>query len=133
VSATQARPAGRYGPAPSRRRRLLGGALVAVVVAGALAWFAWAAVRGTPKASAVTVGYRVVDNRTVQITFDVTKPEKSTATCTVEALDTGFGVVGTAQVATGAADTGVVRRVATIRTTNEATTAQVTTCTVALP
>ena len=46
----------------------------------------------------------------------------------MQALDSGFAVVGTARVQVGPADQGVVRRTATVRTTNRATTGQVTSC-----
>ena len=69
-----------------------------------------------------------MDNATVAVTFDVTKPKDKSATCVVQALDSGFDVVGTARVPGRAGHQSVVRRTATVRTTNRATTGQVTSC-----
>jgi hypothetical protein len=104
--------------------------VLVVVAAAALGWFAWAAYSGRESATGTDVGFVVVDDGTVQVTFDVTKPKKATATCTVEAMDSGFSVVGTVRVSVGPAEHGVVRRTATVRTTNRATTGRVTTCSV---
>ncbi|MFL6098861.1 MAG: DUF4307 domain-containing protein [Actinomycetales bacterium] len=118
----------RYGRARSPVRRRAGIAVLLLVVAAALGWFAWAAYSGRESATGTDVGFVVVDDGTVRVTFDVTKPEKATATCTVEAMDSGFSVVGTVRVRVGPADHGVVRRTATVRTTNRATTGRVTSC-----
>ena len=64
----------------------------------------------------------------MQVTFDVTKPQDKTATCVVQALDSGFAVVGTVAGAGRPGRPGVVRRTATVRTTNRATTGQVASC-----
>jgi hypothetical protein len=120
----------RYGRARSPVRRRAGIAVLVVVAAAALGWFAWAAYSGRESATGTDVGFVVVDDGTVQVTFDVTKPKEATATCTVEAMDSGFSVVGTVRVSVGPAEHGVVRRTATVRTTNRATTGRVTTCSV---
>jgi hypothetical protein len=120
----------RYGRAGSPRRRRLLVAGLAVLVLAALAWFAWAALSGRQSATGTDVGFLVVDDGTVRVTFDVTKPQDATASCTIEALDTGFSVVGTVAVRVGPADQGVVRRTATVRTTNRATAGRVVSCTV---
>jgi hypothetical protein len=118
----------RYGRTvpPARRRALIAG--LAVLIVAALAWFAWAAYSGRQSATGTDVGFVVVDDGTVQITFDVTKPKDSTASCTIEALDPGFSVVGTVAVRVGPADHDVVRRTATVRTTNRATAGRVVSC-----
>lgn len=123
-------PIDRYGRAPSRRARVILVGVVALVVVVAVGWFAWAAYESRTSATGTDVGFDVVDNATVRVTFDVTKPKDKTATCVVQALDSGFAVVGTSRVQVGPTDQGVVRRTATIRTTNRATTGQVTSCSV---
>jgi hypothetical protein len=123
-------PPGRYGRAWSRRTRTVVVAAVAALVLAAVAWFAWAAYESRDSATGSDVGYHVLDDATVQVTFDVTKPRHATATCVVQALDSGFAVVGTARVQIGPAGGSVVRRTATVRTTNRATTGQVTSCSV---
>jgi len=103
---------------------------VVLVVAAALGWFAWAAWSGRASATGSDVGFVVVDDATVQVTFDVTKPRNRSATCTIQALDPGFSVVGTVQVQVPASDRDVVRQTSTVRTTNRATTGRVETCSV---
>jgi Domain of unknown function (DUF4307) len=127
-SAPLDRPVDRYGRAPSRRARILLIAAVALVVLVAVGWFAWAAYESRSSATGTDVGFNVLDNASVQVTFDVTKPKDQTATCVVQALDSGFAVVGTSRVQVGPADQSVVRRTATVRTTNRATTGHVTSC-----
>jgi hypothetical protein len=120
----------RYGRAssPVRRRALVAG--LAVLVVAGVAWFAWAAWSGRQSAIGTDVGFVVVDDGMVQVTFDVTKPKGATASCTVEALDPGFSVVGTVAVRVGPSDHDVVRRTATVRTTNRATAGRVVSCSV---
>ncbi len=123
-------PPGRYGRATTRRTRLLVAAAVAVLVLVAVGWFAWAAYESRSSATGTDVGYHVVDDASVQVTFDVTKPQHASATCVVQALDSGFAVVGSVRVTVGPSPHDVVRRTATVRTTNRATTGQVTSCSV---
>jgi hypothetical protein len=123
-------PADRYGRSTSRRTRTLVIAAIAVVVLAAVGWFAWASYASRDSATGTDVGFHVIDDASITVTFDVTKPHQKTATCVVQALDSGFAVVGTARVQVGPADSGVVRRTATIRTTNRATTGQVSSCSV---
>jgi hypothetical protein len=121
--------AARYGRPASRTRRHLAIGAVALLVAVALAWFAWAAYSGRSSATGSDVGFEVVDDGTVRVTFDVTKPHDQVATCTIQALDPGFSVVGTVRVQVGPAEHDVVRQTATVRTTNRATTGRVQSCT----
>jgi Domain of unknown function (DUF4307) len=123
-------PADRYGRSASRGRRALLAAILAAVVAGALAWFAFAAFSGSGSANGEDIGFDVVSDSTVQVTFDVTKPKDKSATCTVQALDKGFAVVGTVQVQIGPSKQSVVRRTTTVHTTNRATTGRVDTCSI---
>jgi hypothetical protein len=108
---------------------VLVGALVLAVVA-AVGWFAWAAWSGRASATGTDVGFVVVDDGSVRVTYDVTKPKDRTATCTIEALDSGFSVVGTVRVEVGRSTHDVVRQTSTVRTTNRATTGRVVSCSV---
>ena len=120
----------RYGRPASRTRRTLAMGAIGVLVAVALAWFAWAAYSGRQSATGSDVGFVVVDDGTVRVTFDVTKPKAKSATCTVQAMDPWFSVVGTVRVQIGPAEHDVVRQTATVRTTNRATTGRVQSCSV---
>lgn len=72
-------------------------------------------------------GYRVVDDRTVEVEFDVHRPGGQAVTCLVRALDQGFGTVGTLEVALPAGPESVHRKVA-VRTTTRAVTGVVKSC-----
>jgi hypothetical protein len=124
------RPADRYGRAASQRtRRLVIGAGILVVLA-VVAWFGWAAYASRGSATGTDIGFRVVNDASVDVTFDVTKPAGKTATCVIEALDSGFAVVGTTRVQIGPSTHGVARQTVTVRTTNRATTGRVDSCSV---
>ena len=89
-------------------------------------WFGLSATLGQP--SWQTLGYKVVDDQTVRVTFEVNRPGGKALTCTVEALARDFGVVGTAQVAVPASPDETSTQTSTLRTTSRAVTGQVRTC-----
>lgn len=74
------------------------------------------------------VGYEVVDDRTVTVSFDVHRPAGTPVTCTVRALDKRFGTVGTVEVAIPAGPGTAVNRTVEIRTTTRAVTGTVKLC-----
>ena len=119
----------RYGTPPSPRRRRTWLALGALAAFGALAWVVWA---GIASARADVrwsdVGFRVVDNASVQVTYDVGKAPSSTVVCTLTALDRGKGTVGLARVTLGPREQKVTRNVATVRTSALAVTGIVRDC-----
>jgi hypothetical protein len=120
----------RYGRRTSPRTRLLVIGAIAAVVLAAVGWFGWAAYSSRDSATGEDIGFHVLSDSTVTVTFDVTKPKDKSASCTVQALDSGFDVVGTSQVTIGPSRQSVVRTTATVRTTNRATAGQVGTCSV---
>jgi uncharacterized protein DUF4307 len=73
-------------------------------------------------------GYRVIDDRSVQVDFDVHRPEGQAVTCVVRALDQAFGTVGTLEVQIPASPQGSVHRQVTVRTTTRAVTGVVRDC-----
>ena len=88
-------PAGRYGPEPtarSVRRGRIGIVVVAVVGLAVVVWIGLA-VAGQP-VSLKDVGFHVDGSRSVDVTFEVTKPTESTVTCTVTALSESYAEVG---------------------------------------
>jgi hypothetical protein len=123
-------PADRYGRTASTSRRVALVAVLGVVVVAALAWFAFAAFSTSGSANGEDIGFDVLSDSSVQVTFDVTKPKDKSATCTIQALDTGFAVVGTVQVRIGPSSQSVVRRTTTVKTTNRATTGRVDSCSI---
>ena len=99
-----ARPAGRYGE--RRNSRPLVAALV-VVGAALLGWLVWAALAAAnPDTRSNMVSFRVLDDRRVEVRFEVIAARESPVTCTVQAQDaTGEAVGVTAvEVPAGRAD-----------------------------
>ena len=92
-----ARPPGRYGE--RRTSRLLVACLV-VVGAALFGWLLWAALAAaTPGTRSALVSFRALDDRRVEVRFEVTADSARAVTCTLQALDAGGEVVGVTQVA----------------------------------
>ena len=87
----------RYGRSASRRKRdriLLwsAAALFAVVL---IAWVVWAGLDGSkPLIETEDIGYSVVDDHNVTVTFQLSVPVGTATSCAVEALNESFTVVG---------------------------------------
>ncbi|WP_166784442.1 MULTISPECIES: DUF4307 domain-containing protein [Cryobacterium] len=87
----------RYGRTPNRRvrdRRILW------IVAGAFAlvlgsWVIWAGLDGTkPLIEARDTAHSIIDEHSVSVTFEVSMPTGTAASCAVEALNENFTIVG---------------------------------------
>lgn len=112
--------------APEHRRWwLLGGALVTVAVT-LISWYAVAITRD--HVSYEVVSYRVVDDASVRVTFEVHRPRPEAATCEVRAIGADFATVGSLQVRIPAGGADSVRRSEVVRTTSRAVTGTVRTC-----
>lgn len=99
MSAAGVRSAERYGGGDRRRsERLLGYALMGVLLALLGAWAVWVALSRTPEVDSRLVGYHVDSDRAVTVQFDVLKAEEDTVACTVRAVGSSFEVVGEATV-----------------------------------
>jgi hypothetical protein len=90
-------------------------------------WLGLAATLGKPTWQ--TVSYKVVDDRTVTVTFDVTRPSGQPITCLIQALGADFATVGSIEADLPQADTDTTREHVTVRTTTRAVTGTVKTCT----
>ena len=124
------RPPDRYGDAPSPGRRRLALAATAVLAAVFLAWVLWAGTNAAKREVRWSdVGYDIVDDTTVEVTFTVIKKPAATAVCTLEALNGRHAQVGLATVEVGPADQRAVVRTATVRTAERAVTGVVDRCT----
>ncbi len=77
-----------------------------------------------------TYGYKVVDDQSVTVTFDVTRPEGQEITCTVYAMGRDFSTVGSVDTTLPASTSNTTRQAVTVRTTSRAVTGDVKTCTV---
>jgi len=87
----------RYGRTPNRRlrdRRLLwvtAGSFALVLVA----WVVWAGLDGSkPLIEARDTRHSIIDEHSVSVTFEVSLPTGTAASCAVEALNENFTIVG---------------------------------------
>ena len=112
-------------PAPGTTKWWVIGTVGVLAMSAIAVWFGLSATLGRPAFE--TVGYKVVDDRTVRVTFTLTRPEGRALTCTVEALARDFSPVGTARVEVPAGP-DTVTTTATLRTTSRAVTGQVRDC-----
>jgi hypothetical protein len=76
------------------------------------------------------LGYRVIDDTTVDVTYLVSRPIGRDVTCVIRAMDRSFGAVGRITVHIPASDTPSVRRTTRVRTTTRAVTGVVRSCAV---
>ena len=122
-------PAGRYGPEPTARSARRGriGIVVAAVVGIAVVVWIGLAMAGQP-VSYKDVGFHVDGSRSVDVTFEVTKPKESTVTCTVTALSESYAEVGVRTVEVGPADAATRRVTVPVQTTELAVTGIVDSC-----
>ena len=117
-------------PATSRRWAVIGGVLVtaftALIVALGLSL-------QQDRVQATVTSYEVVDDRTVEVGFDVRRPADTAVVCRVRAVSVDFATVGTVDVtipADAADGARTVHEDVTVRTTTRATTGTVSNCVV---
>jgi hypothetical protein len=92
-------------------------------------WFGLSATVGLP--SWQTMGYKVVDNQSVRVDFEVYSPDGRDVVCTLHALAADFSVVGSADVPVPLAGHNAAKKSVTVRTTTRAVTGEVDTCSLA--
>ena len=104
----------------------------ALGIAFTLAFAGWLGYReysvAGQRVTAQTLGFQVVDARTVSIDFEVSKPPEVTVVCTLQAEDIRHAVVGSTTATIPPADQRSTRHEATIRTTTQAVAALVHDC-----
>lgn len=114
-------------PAPGTLKWWIVGT-VGITAGVALAvWFGLSSTLGQP--SWQTYAYKVVDDRSVSVTFDVHRPEGQPMTCTIRALDKDFAPVGSLRYSVPRTDAETSRHTVTVRTTTRAVTGEIQTCT----
>lgn len=114
-------------PAPGTGRWWVVGTLGCLIGSGLAIWLALANSLG-----AITwtdTGYKVLDDRSVRVEFDVHRPAGTAVTCNLEALDKTFGVVGVLQVPVPASPERSTHHEVVVRTAARAVTGVVKTCT----
>ena len=116
--------ADRYGtPSPVRRRVLVGA--LALLVAGGLAWLAWAAwFHATPAVQSELVAWAVVDDHEVGASVNVELEDEAQASCLVRAIAADHTTVG--EVAFEPVDG---RNEVSVRTERRATSVELVGCT----
>lgn len=95
----------------------------------AVALIVWVGIRTTVgKINATTVSYRVVDERSVTVSFDVHRPPGTALVCEVQALAQNFGVVGSVRVPVPASAEQSTALTVTVKTASLAVTGLVESC-----
>ncbi|SMH34130.1 protein of unknown function [Rathayibacter oskolensis] len=123
--------ASRYGRTRRTRqanRWLFGGVAVAFVAVFA-AWVVWAGLDGARDGVDVQdTAHVVVDDRTVEVSFDLTAPTGTEVACAVQALNEQSAVVGWLVVEYPASTERFRSSTETVRTTELATTGLISSC-----
>lgn len=106
--------------------------VTAIGVALGVAFAIWWGISSTSNGiSYQTIGYTHVDDRTMDVTYDVNRSPGQSVTCLVQALDARFGAVGSTQVVLPATPKGSavdVRQTTRLRTTAPAVAGLVKVC-----
>ena len=125
---TPRRPPGRYDePRRFPRPVLITGAAALGTLLLVLSYLAFDRY-SSARTSFGLLGYRVVSDREVEVTFEVRKELGATVLCGLVARDADKRTVGTVDVTVGPAERDPVRVVERITTTARATTVEVTSC-----
>ncbi|MGV2901440.1 DUF4307 domain-containing protein [Microbacterium sp. AGC62] len=119
----------RYGRTRRRRWPWIAGGGLALLVVGAFSWMTVA--QSMASVDADDLGFTLVDEYSVEVSFQVTGVQGRDVVCALEALDEEFGVVGWKIVEIPAGDSHSQAKSVTIPTVAEATTGLVNTCWVA--
>jgi hypothetical protein len=122
----------RYGrrSTPVRQRLLLAAGGLALAVA--LGFISWITLFGRPSVNWDDIGYHVLSDAQIEVTFDVnfssSGGERPTAICTIQALNNLRTEVGLRDVPVQAGPGGRVRATVTLQTSERATTGLVKSC-----
>ncbi|HAM27501.1 MAG TPA: DUF4307 domain-containing protein [Microbacteriaceae bacterium] len=87
----------RYGRTPSikRRNRLLYSAVAVLVGIVVVAWVIWAGLdQAGSTLDAEDTGHHIIDDKTVSISYTVSMPVGSTASCALQVQNEAHGIVG---------------------------------------
>ncbi|MCE1179176.1 MAG: DUF4307 domain-containing protein [Micrococcales bacterium] len=113
-------------PAPGQGKWWVMGAIGITIGVALATWFGLAISVG--QITWKTTAYKVVSDSEASVTFEVHRPDGRATTCTVQALDVSYGVVGTLDVPVEAGPK-VAQRSATVKTTSRANTVTAKSCT----
>jgi TRAP-type C4-dicarboxylate transport system permease small subunit len=120
--------ASRYG-VPSRRRRWLGVAVVALLATALVVWVVWAAWhQATTTVDGNVSAFDIVGPHRVDVTVQIHRPSHAVVQCTVQAQATDHSVVGQTVVSLPRAGASDVQVKTAVKTEREATTVVVSQC-----
>ena len=115
-------------PAPGHARAWALGTVGIVLGCAVAVWFGLASTLGKP--SWTDLSYHVIDDRTVDVTYLVSRPTGRDVTCVIRAMDKGFGTVGLLEVTIPGSDSRSVKLTTRVHTTTRAVTGVVRSCSV---
>ena len=115
-------------PAPGTTKRWVFGTIAILLGCAMAVWWGLASTVGKP--TWTDLGYHVIDDRAVDVTYLVSRPVGRDVTCVIRALDKGFGTVGQVEVHIASTDTRSAQRTTRVRTTTRAVTGVVRSCSV---
>lgn len=121
----------RYGRTPGRKRwgRRGAWAAAAAFVAVFTAWVVWGGLDGTTASvDAVDTAHKVIDDRSVSITFRAALPPGSSASCALQAQNQAHGIVGWKIVDVPESDVRVRSVTSVVNTTELAVTGLIYRC-----
>jgi len=129
VTTTQQMLDDRYGRTRSRGRRRAFWAAVAVVAVAGFGWIGWSTVHQAMTAvTANDLGFEVLDDGRVSVSFQITAPSDRDVVCFVEAQDEEHGVVGWKTFEFSSESGPIQRHTVEIPTTAQATSGLVNSC-----
>ena len=115
-------------PAPGTARWWVLGTIGILLGCAVAVWFGLASTLGKP--SWTILSYHVVDDRTVDVTYLVSRPIGRDVTCVIRAMDQGFATVGLLEVDIPRSGSQSVKRTTRVHTTTRAVTGVVKSCSV---
>lgn len=119
----------RYGRTSSPAVKRLSWTVLGIIAVLFFGYIAWGQVSSNMKAvSSDGLGYAILDDKTVEVSFQVTAPRGHDVVCALEALDEEFGVVGYSIVSYPASENHAQKFTEEIRTVAPATTGLVSDC-----
>ncbi len=113
-------------PAPGHARAWVLSTIGILLGCAVAVWLGLASTVGKP--SWTDMGYRVIDDKAVEVTYLVRRPVDRDVTCAIRALDKSFATVGLVEVHIPGSDASTVERTTRVRTTTRAVTGLVRSC-----
>ena len=123
--------AARYGRTRtrSRRERVLGWSVGVGILLAATLWVWWVSQEAaSSQLQSRTIAHEIIDDSTVQVTFEVSVDTGTPVTCAIEALNPAYGIVGWVQVELPAASAHTTAHRLEVRTSELANTGLVSEC-----